>query len=89
MEAYLRLGLLLIAVSIVFLIVLESWYRKRQMDIRNDQRPGQRILDPDEILGLQPVDDIFAEAQRQMQMLLPTIRHSRGYKKVKIAVLHF
>jgi cell division protein ZipA len=74
MEGFLRLGLLLIAACIIFLILFEAWYRRRQMDVRNDERPGQRILDPDEILGLQPVETVFTPDSSEAQNYVPRLQ---------------
>jgi cell division protein ZipA len=59
MEGYLRLGLLIIAAVIVFLILFEAWYRRRQTRLANMNSMvglSSRIMNPDEILGLDQTD---------------------------------
>ncbi|MDR3490890.1 MAG: cell division protein ZipA C-terminal FtsZ-binding domain-containing protein [Gammaproteobacteria bacterium] len=53
MEGYLRLGLLMTAGIIVFLILFDGWYRKRQLkrSIRTSH-DATITLDPDVVLGL-------------------------------------
>jgi cell division protein ZipA len=53
MEDYLRLGLLAVAAIIIFLILFESWCRRKQL--KNEEKSRYLTnLNPDDVLGLEP-----------------------------------
>src|SRR5437868_2044060 len=88
MEGYLRLVLLLVAAVIIFLILFEAWYRRRQIKVSShptvSTNTSAQLSNPDEMLSQfaaysEEIDPVLNEMDNVDELDSPILKGNEEY----------